>query len=76
MLTLQWMELQEKQLSATKVHFAIFAALGDQHWQGKLSAQLNVKNVFNKEYYTAIRNNGWAIPGDARSAVLNINYHF
>lgn len=42
----------------------------------KLSAQLNVKNVFNKEYYTAIRNNGWAIPGDGRSAVLNLNYHF
>ena len=42
----------------------------------KLSAQLNVKNVFDKEYYTAIRNNGWAILGDGRSAVLNVNYRF
>ena len=41
-----------------------------------LSAQLNVKNLFDKEYYTSIRNNGWALPGDGRSAVLNINYHF
>lgn len=42
----------------------------------QLSAQLNVKNVLDKEYYTAIRNNGWAIPGDGRSAVLNLSYHF
>jgi catecholate siderophore receptor len=42
----------------------------------QLSAQLNVKNVLDQEYYTAIRNNGWAIPGDGRSAVLNLNYHF
>ncbi|WP_410211842.1 TonB-dependent receptor [Aquirhabdus sp.] len=45
------------------------------------SAQLNVKNIFDKEYYTSIRSNstttsGWAIPGDARSAVLNLTYHF
>ena len=47
----------------------------------RFSAQLNVKNIFNKEYYTAIRPNstttsGWAIPSDARSAVLNLTYHF
>jgi catecholate siderophore receptor len=47
----------------------------------RFSAQLNLKNIFNKDYYTAIRANstttsGWAIPGDARSAVLNLTYHF
>lgn len=47
----------------------------------RLSAQLNIKNLFNKEYYTAIRANntttsGWAVPGDGRSAVLNVTYHF
>ncbi|AXI04527.1 TonB-dependent siderophore receptor [Aquirhabdus parva] len=42
----------------------------------QLSAQINVKNIFDKEYYTAIRNNGWAVPGDGRSAVLNLTYHF
>jgi catecholate siderophore receptor len=37
-----------------------------------LSAQINVKNIGNKLYYQRIRNNGWATPGDARSAVLTI----
>jgi catecholate siderophore receptor len=37
-----------------------------------LSAQLNVKNICDKLYYTRIRNNGWATPGEARSAVLTI----
>lgn len=41
-----------------------------------LSAQLNVKNFTDADYYTRIRNNGWATPGDARSAVLTINYRF
>jgi catecholate siderophore receptor len=37
-----------------------------------LSAQLNVKNIGDKLYFTRIRNNGWATPGDARSAVLTL----
>ncbi|UYY58135.1 TonB-dependent receptor [Sphingomonas sp. S2-65] len=41
-----------------------------------LSAQLNVKNIGDELYFTRIRNNGWATPGDARSAVLTINYRF
>lgn len=41
-----------------------------------LSAQLNVKNVTDELYFTRIRNNGWATPGDARSAVLSVNYSF
>ncbi|AOH84504.1 TonB-dependent receptor [Sphingomonas panacis] len=40
-----------------------------------LSAQVNVKNIGDKLYYTRIRaNNGWATPGDARSALLTISY--
>ncbi|MFD0726200.1 TonB-dependent receptor [Lysobacter brunescens] len=38
--------------------------------------QLNVNNLFDKEYYTRIRNNGWATPGDARSATLTATYRF
>ena len=38
-----------------------------------ISAQLNVKNFTNALYYTRIRNNGWATPGDARSAVFTLN---
>jgi len=42
-----------------------------------LSAQLNVKNLGDKLYYTRIRaNNGWATPGDARSAILTLSYKF
>lgn len=41
-----------------------------------LSAQLNVKNVTDKLYFSRIRNNGWATPGDARAAVLSVNYKF
>lgn len=36
------------------------------------STQLNVKNIGDKLYFTRVRNNGWATPGDARSAVLTI----
>jgi len=40
------------------------------------SLQLNVNNLTDKEFYTRIRNNGWATPGDARTVVLNASYHF
>ena len=36
------------------------------------SVQLNVKNFTDEEYYTRIRNNGWATPGDGRAAVLTL----
>ncbi|NOW45101.1 catecholate siderophore receptor [Novosphingobium sp. SG751A] len=39
----------------------------------RVSLQLNVKNFTDKLYFTRIRNNGWATPGDARSAVLTMN---
>lgn len=41
-----------------------------------LELRLNVNNVFDKEYYTRIRNNGWATPGDRRNATLTANYRF
>jgi len=41
-----------------------------------LDLQLNVNNLFDKDYYIRIRNNGWATPGDARSATLTVNYSF
>ena len=42
----------------------------------QLELRLNVNNLFDKTYYTRIRNNGWATPGDTRSAVLTANYRF
>jgi catecholate siderophore receptor len=51
-----------------------------------LTAQLNVQNLFDKRYYTAIRNSvnatsgvitgGWATPGEGRSAVFSLFYSF
>ncbi|MEO8669992.1 MAG: TonB-dependent siderophore receptor [Tahibacter sp.] len=41
-----------------------------------LRLQLNANNVFNKEYYTRVRNNGWATPGDTRQVILSATYSF
>jgi catecholate siderophore receptor len=51
-----------------------------------LTAQLNVQNLFDKKYYTGIRNNisttngivsgGWATPGEGRAARLSLFYSF
>ena len=51
-----------------------------------LTAQLNVQNLFDKRYYTGIRNNvssstgvvsgGWATPGEARAARFSLFYSF
>ncbi|MBV2146785.1 TonB-dependent siderophore receptor [Sphingobium sp. AS12] len=40
----------------------------------KFSAQLNVQNFTNEKYYTSVRNNGWANPGEGRSWVLTLGY--
>lgn len=42
----------------------------------KLKAQLNVKNFTDKLYFTRIRNNGWATPGDGRAAVFSLSYTY
>lgn len=42
----------------------------------QLDLQLNINNLFDEEYYTRLRNNGWAVPGDGRSAVLSATYSF
>ncbi len=42
----------------------------------QLELRLNVNNLFDKEYYTRVRNNGWAMPGDRRNATLTANYRF
>lgn len=41
-----------------------------------LMFQLNVKNLFDEEYYIRVRNNGWAVPGDTLSATLSASYTF
>ena len=41
-----------------------------------LSLQLNVNNVLDEDYFIRVRNNGWATPGEARSATLSATYQF
>lgn len=41
-----------------------------------LTAQLNVQNFTNARYFTGIRNNGWAVPGEDRSVRLSLFYSF
>ncbi|MEN2786707.1 TonB-dependent receptor [Sphingomonas qilianensis] len=41
-----------------------------------LTAQVNVQNFTNTRYFTGIRNNGWAVPGEDRSAVFSLYYSF
>jgi catecholate siderophore receptor len=43
-----------------------------------ITAQLNIQNFTNEKYYTRLRNsaNGWATPGDGRSATISIFYSF
>lgn len=53
------------------VHKAMVAYRFDQ-----FTAQVNVNNLLDEEYYTRIRNNGWATVGDARSATFTLNYDF
>lgn len=40
--------------------------------------QLNVNNLFDKEYYTRIRTsaNGWATPGEGRTLIASASYRF
>ena len=51
------------------------AMVGYQLNQG-FALQLNVDNLFDKQYFTRIRNNGWATPGAARSVVLTATVRF
>lgn len=61
------------------VHNAMIRYMVDKH----TTVQLNVRNLFDEEYYNNIRshttnatNGSWANPGEGRSAVLNVTYKF
>ncbi len=42
----------------------------------RITAQVNVQNLTNERYFTSIRNNGWATPGDARAVQASLFYSF
>ncbi|HSX61152.1 MAG TPA: TonB-dependent siderophore receptor [Tahibacter sp.] len=74
------------QHSATNLNGPL--AKADDYWTHRAMAawnvnrdlrlQLNVNNLFDKEYYTRIRTaaSGWATPGEGRQVTLQANYSF
>jgi catecholate siderophore receptor len=56
--------------------YLVHRALVSYSFTKGLTAQLNVQNLTNERYFTGIRNNGWAVPGDRRSATLSLFYSF
>lgn len=61
---------------ATSPHWWTHRAMISYDVTEDLRLQLNVTNLFDKEYYTRVRNNGWATPGDGRYATLTVSYTF
>ena len=47
-------------------------------WQATrdLALQLNLNNLFDEVYYARPRNNGWAMPGEARNAMLTATFTY
>ena len=66
--------------------YMVHRAMVSYAFENGVTAQLNVQNLFDKRYYTNIRNNvtaatgvvngGWAMPGEGRSARLSLFYSF
>lgn len=56
--------------------YIVHRVMASYDFSSKLSLQLNVNNLTDKEYYERIRNNGWATPGLGRNAVLTLNGRF
>lgn len=56
--------------------YTMHRAMAGYRVNDALSLQLNVDNLFDKQYFTRVRNNGWATPGAARSAVLSATFRF
>jgi catecholate siderophore receptor len=57
--------------------YVVHRAMATYTFNDNLALQLNVDNLTDKDYYERVRNNatnGWATPGAARFAVLNLNW--
>jgi catecholate siderophore receptor len=62
----------------TAASYVVHRAMVSYGVTRKLDLQLNVNNIFDKEYLTRVRTQeiAWATPGEARSFVLSANYSF
>jgi catecholate siderophore receptor len=56
--------------------YTIHRLMAGYTFNDSFDLQLNINNVLDKEYYTRIRNNGWATPGEGRLYILSANYSF
>ncbi len=54
----------------------LLRASASYRFNENIEVQLNVNNITDEVYYNRIRNNGWATPGDARSAILTVNFAY
>lgn len=54
----------------------VHRAMAGYSFGRRVDLQLNINNLFDKEYYQRIRNNGWATPGEGRNFILSANYNF
>nr|WP_298133935.1 TonB-dependent siderophore receptor [uncultured Pseudoxanthomonas sp.] len=56
--------------------YTMHRAMAGYQFNARFGLQLNIDNLFDKQYFTRVRNNGWATPGAARSAVLTATFKF
>lgn len=58
--------------------FTTHRVMAQYAFNGAFDLQLNVNNMFDKEYYTRIRTSasGWATPGEGRTFIASANYRF
>jgi catecholate siderophore receptor len=57
--------------------YSVHRAMASYSFGDNVSLQLNLDNVTDEEYFERIRNNptnGWATPGEERSAVLSVTW--
>jgi catecholate siderophore receptor len=65
---------------ATIPGFVLHNLMGSYTFSKKLNLQLNITNLFDKEYFTQLRTvsttSGWVSPGAGRTAFLTLNVSF
>jgi catecholate siderophore receptor len=62
----------------TAASYVVHRAMASYRFGRALTVQLNVNNIFDKEYLTRVRTQpiAWATPGEAQSFVLSANLNF
>lgn len=56
--------------------YLIHRAFVSYAFDNGLTAQLNVQNFTSERYFSGIRNNGWAVPGEDRAVRFSLFYSF